>query len=476
MKKVSYLSDINILSSIFAPAHDLLIIFDPLKIVQQDSVCNFLIFYQEGELDFFIDSYPNKEVVLFNFSNQVLDLVKDRISLTFHFNTTPIQDTSSFYFINNPDGRMRWISPSDNATPAFLSLYNSTGIKAQAYKSIVKLAYKFKRQQWCSAGSFQVHSKKPLFIKRQLQEHEADSYAIFTGTNGPNRKAIIALCKNGNASHFLKIPLTSKAEKLVDNEYSFLRQFDTMTFKNVVVPSVTKFNNGISLSSIQTKNKHKKSTLNRQHLSALYELYNRSAEESSIHKLPIWDSINYNIKRSKAIVPSNDLSFQQHTRLCNLLSTVEAKTPSHQLISIGIGHGDFTPWNMYVTNDKLHLYDWEMASHKCPLLFDAFHYVFQTSILIDKVDFQQIKKRLLSLEQMPTCQAIVQEFKIDFNLTYQLYLLYTVSYYLHLYSQQQRLHEQAHWLIDSWTAALEDLVENEGLQLDRKASKMKNLS
>ncbi len=476
MKKVSYLSDINILSSIFEHQYDLLIIVDPFKIVQQDIVCNFLIFYLEEELNFFIDNYPDKKIVLFNYSNTSLDSIKNKVSILFHFHSTPLKDSSHFYFINNPDGRIRWVSPANNKTPTFLNLYNSSGTKAKVYKSLVKTAYILGKKQWCASGSFQVYSKKSLFISQYIQEYQADSYAIFTGTNGPNRKAIIALSKEKNTSHFLKIPLTKKATDLVNNEYSFLKRFEYIKLKKVLIPSVKKLNNGISLSSVKPTQKHKNNSLHRQHLSALYELYNRSAEEVRIHELPIWHTINTNIDKCKTVVPNNKLSFQKHAKLCKLLLTSRSKILPHKQINVGIAHGDFTPWNMYVTDDKLHLYDWEMASNKYPLLFDAFHYIFQTSILVDKVDFQEIKKRLLNLKQMPTCEAIIQEYQIDFNVAYQLYLLYTISYYLHLYSQQQRLHDQAHWLIDSWTAALEDLIENDRLQSDKKASKMKNLS
>lgn len=44
-------------------------------------------------------------------------------------------------------------------------------------------------------------------------------------------------------------------------------------------------------------------------------------------------------------------------------------------------HGDFCPWNMIIHQDKLFVYDWEMATY-FPLGYDLFTYIFQTSFLL----------------------------------------------------------------------------------------------
>jgi aminoglycoside phosphotransferase (APT) family kinase protein len=44
-------------------------------------------------------------------------------------------------------------------------------------------------------------------------------------------------------------------------------------------------------------------------------------------------------------------------------------------------HGDFCPWNMMLDEDKLNVFDWEMAGIY-PLGYDLFTYIFQTSFLL----------------------------------------------------------------------------------------------
>jgi hypothetical protein len=55
-------------------------------------------------------------------------------------------------------------------------------------------------------------------------------------------------------------------------------------------------------------------------------------------------------------------------------------------------HGDFCPWNMLIDNEKILLFDWEMAG-KYPLGYDIFSYIFQFEFLVNgNVEFDQILK------------------------------------------------------------------------------------
>ena len=44
-------------------------------------------------------------------------------------------------------------------------------------------------------------------------------------------------------------------------------------------------------------------------------------------------------------------------------------------------HGDFCPWNMMLHNNKIQVFDWEMAG-SYPFGYDLFTYIFQTSFLL----------------------------------------------------------------------------------------------
>ena len=116
------------------------------------------------------------------------------------------------------------------------------------------------------------------------------------------------------------------------------------------------------------------------------------------------------------------------------------------------------PWNMYLTKDKICLYDWELASIHRPILFDLFHFVFQTHILIKKSSFKVISEAIEQMRQHPSVRKFIGKYDIDFDLHYQLYLLFNCAYYIKLFLNQERLHKQAFWLIDGWLEAFNDLA------------------
>ena len=59
---------------------------------------------------------------------------------------------------------------------------------------------------------------------------------------------------------------------------------------------------------------------------------------------------------------------------------------------VGPCHGDCAPWNLLRTSDGWALVDWEEALAEAPILFDLFHYVVQSHVLLG----------------YPSCQAIVK--------------------------------------------------------------------
>jgi len=65
---------------------------------------------------------------------------------------------TSFCFLNNPDKSMRWIFPTKSKSPAFLNLYNGSGIKAIAFESAVKFLHFIGWVKPISSGKFSIFS------------------------------------------------------------------------------------------------------------------------------------------------------------------------------------------------------------------------------------------------------------------------------------------------------------------------------
>jgi hypothetical protein len=62
--------------------------------------------------------------------------------------------------------------------------------------------------------------------------------------------------------------------------------------------------------------------------------------------------------------------------LAEALTTIDSSQPDARL-EFGSWHGDWSHWNMAVTNDRTELWDWERFDTDVPLGFDALHYRVQ---------------------------------------------------------------------------------------------------
>ena len=58
---------------------------------------------------------------------------------------------------------------------------------------------------------------------------------------------------------------------------------------------------------------------------------------------------------------------------------------------------------------------------------------------------------------------MLKKYDIDFNKNYTFYLVYTISYYLNKYANQNKLHDQVFWMLKVWDAAISDLLNKKGI-------------
>ncbi len=366
-----------------------------------------------------------------------------------------------FYYINNPDKSIRWIFPASNNRPVFLDLYNNDGWKAKCYRTLMKTSYYLGCDSMFTSGSFFIENPVPLFMQ-YFENTSADAYAIFTGTAGKNRKAIISLHQDKKCTTFIKIPLTQNAQELVQNEQKQLELLETIQLNKMVTPKGKGKRDYLLLENIKPPTSIPATQFNDRHLLALDECYEKTLVQSTPTQINSWQQITNGLAflHSNPSI-QNELSKDKIKIISEHLNSIFEQVSSTALFPVGLAHGDFTPWNMYETKEKINVYDWEMSSTDMPLLFDAFHYIFQSNILIHRQSFDHIKKEIKQLYHKPILQNMLEKYSINWKQHYAFYLLYIVSYYLPLYLRQKELHTQAHWLIDCWIKALLDWVQEE---------------
>ncbi len=416
------------------------VIYDPKQVLSQNSFTTFPVFRRR--CDFLATRAP----LGINLSGEFVRNNPFEFLLEFNKTVKGI-DRERFYYVNNPDGSMRWIFPDDASYPGFLNLYNSQGWKARLFKTVFQWYFKLGQAAQMASGSFTLRAPKSDYAKQSLGS-EHSGYSIFTGTVGPNRKAIIELNDGQRSTHFVKVPLSDRAHQLIDNEASILAQLSTKTWRHLALPKPQPAPRGLQLTNIKPAAKLQANDhFGPFHQKALQEMYEHTQTLCSIQQLAGWSESQTCIDDLRALTTtSNDLSLRQVQQLTAALAELKTSIDAAQLIPVALGHGDFTPWNMYLTGDNIHLYDWELAQEQLPTWYDAFHFIIQTHILIKKSNASEILKSIRQLE------SSIADPQLDFHLHFKLYLLFNCSYYLKMYSQQSPLHQQAHWLVDTWQA------------------------
>ena len=93
-------------------------------------------------------------------------------------------------------------------------------------------------------------------------------------------------------------------------------------------------------------------------------------------------------------------------------------------------HGDFTPWNMYLNDNKIALYDWEMHRESAPAFYDLFHFHYQSGILMEHIDHEMIQNKIKETFKNSLLDKLVNDVEFDMQLHHRLYLLSVVSYFI----------------------------------------------
>lgn len=414
------------------------------------------IFDDKANLSSFINAQNGRKGCLINLSDDPLNEYWELYSVDAIIHFT-IEEGTAFDYITNPDKSIRWIFPAHVSTPVFLHLYNGNSWKANVFEKIINWSYRFSLQKLLTSRCY-VQYKEGTTIAKLINGR--GEFAVFTGTKGVNRKVVIAICENGKALSYLKIPLTTAARRLTSNELNVLTKLNNQPTKYISFPAVLDHQYGkdvLHMTNIKPDKYQKTNKLQHTHLEALKESYKLYAHQSLLQESKFWKEIEKQLAEPNNAVPSNGLNPIKIQSLWTSLSSLYQLFDGQIACAISMAHADFTPWNSFVSKNKLYLYDWEL-SEELPLLYDLFHFVFQSNILLKKSGFVGMKKDLEAIKESSILQKIVQDYNLDFEQCYCFYLLKTITYYLPKYIEQEQLHEQANWLTETWLEAVLDVL------------------
>ncbi|MFK8162947.1 MAG: phosphotransferase [Lewinella sp.] len=346
-------------------------------------------------------------------------------------------------YITDHDGNPRWIWPVENKYPIFLQLFQPITFKQRAFVFAVRLIFLLRLQQL-------VFPSMPL---EAGQYATSTGWAVFTGTPGPNRKRI-KITKEG------WITKEAKGELAVANLYNETAALQELAeevhqFSFQVPKLLQRGERGFTMEQLNSRGTWQKFT--NQHLVALRELGQLKPLKGIVGEWAEWGSIRHKINQLKnqphAEIPSGIV-----TNLLQMVVLENREAP----ITFGLAHGDFTPWNTLRTKkNKLGIIDWEMAHTEMPMGFDFFHFHLQKGIMLERKTWVEIYSDCQKLLTPATRKSLFGQETAEVDRYLRLYLIYHITYYLSLYQQQAKWHQQIYWQMDVWSDALNALLPQE---------------
>lgn len=359
--------------------------------------------------------------------------------------STPSNTTDKivdFLYIKNLDGTPRWIWAKNQNRPLFLKFYSTCSLRAKLFAVMIRILFYIRIQKivFSNKSFFVSNEANPLFDLN-------DDWALFTGTVGPNNKAILY----ANSS-FYKIAATLTAQKLIHNEHQVLNAVSGLVPDLVTPQSIKISDEIIRLTDVSKGGKRTKNTTPT-HLQILKSIHNVQNNTITIKDWTLFNTLKNDFQSIKDTrIPANMI------RKINMLLE---KTNPNEKIAISLSHGDFTQWNMYQKDKTIALYDWELASNERTIAFDYFHFSIQNEVMVERKSWSEIYETIKKNCSGEFATTLFDNDIDQFNRYLKWYLLLNCMYYLKVYSSQPKWHIQIEWLLQVWNEGLNQFLVDE---------------
>lgn len=299
-----------------------------------------------------------------------------------------------FYRFSNADGKT-WLMPARNMRVS-MNLYQPSGRNGKIVKILFpRLHYlpfirKIIRAEsvHCCMNKELQHLFSRLFLTTKVE------YSIFCGTPSVHQKITIQISKNKQILGYCKATDSDEINTLFQGEAYILNWLHLKDIENI--PKCLfcgTLSNGIKLfvqsttKSLKSEIIHEWTELHDDFLKKLYQNTHQSIyfEDSDYYRTLI------DFEQHIDWLPSEVNCFLIKTILYNVLSRLQG-----QKVDFSAYHADFTPWNMFVEDSQLFVFDWEYARMSYPPMLDRYHFFTQTAIFEKHWQVEEITTYLQS--------------------------------------------------------------------------------
>lgn len=209
------------------------------------------------------------------------------------------------------------------------------------------------------------------------------SLAVAAGTPGPRRKLTMQVAtEQGEVLAYVKYADRAETGTLLEQEAQFLQFVGTLGLRTAAVPDLLYHGSqgdGYVMVTVPVRSSVKPSgtVLAAPHMATLAEMGEYIGTSSTAELLAQLRA------RIHALTPSLSTSWVERFKAA--LALVQT-LPDLDALPTTLSHGDFAPWNLRIERrgNRLLMFDWEQGQTDQFMLWDAFHFVSQVHILINR--------------------------------------------------------------------------------------------
>ncbi len=234
----------------------------------------------------------------------------------------------------------------------------------------------------------------------------------------PGRYVIQVMKENAQVLGYAKVSVKGITKDDNKNECDILSKLARKQFVNFAVPRIRTYieTSDLSILILQPPEQVVSScglSINPIHIAALIELFENSMITTSLNRSPCINRIIEGVSSVR-----DDNRRRDYEEAVSLITSNIGNVP----IPLGFCHCDYKPWNIKILTDgRLYIYDWETAREQYIPLWDYFHFVLQSVVLIKKKSSSFLAKQLY--KPSPQIEPYMQKFCIN-NITYMYLLLF----------------------------------------------------
>ena len=229
--------------------------------------------------------------------------------------------------------------------------------------------------------------------------------ALFTGTEGPHRKSVVQVMDaQGAIKAFAKIACAPSVQSLLTHEARVLEQLHAVHLHSASLPTVMaigEFRGATILVTDTVKHAGTRSPaqLLPAHLAFLHELSVRMPAAPTDGVDDLLDDLHARMTRVR-----DGLEPAWRSRLEGALVRIEDHPWA--IAPVGFSHGDFTPWNCFLHDEGLYVFDWEYAGYEFPADYDLIHFLMALPGRSGRSSAKEIGSLIATLSERPGCNVL----------------------------------------------------------------------